>query len=48
MKVEGSSRTTYFKRALFWGIVAIVTALPAFPYLRAFVRFISKGGTDGF
>ena len=43
MKIRNTVRTRYLARALTWAIFAAICAIPAHPYLKAFVDYIQEG-----
>lgn len=43
MKVRNAVRMRYLAKALLWAVVAVICAIPASPYLRAFADFIKEG-----
>jgi hypothetical protein len=43
MEARNSLRVRYLAKALLWAVVAVICAIPAHPYLRAFAEYIRGG-----
>lgn len=48
MNIRNAVRSRYLAKALVWGVIAAVCAIPAWPYLRSFAEFVKEGLNAGF